>query len=286
MKEATMTLPETWLAKGRRKLSASLPLQTLLLLFMLLAMFGPLLNLLIWTVAESWFFPHALPGQWGLKYWYQVFSPYSDVSGSLLTSVFIAVLSVAVCLLISVPAGYALSRRGMPLRVLFMLLFLIPQAFPNLTVYMNIARLFYQWGLNGTIAGVVLVHSVHGLMYSVWICVAAFSAVDPLLARASRNLGAGPVYTFWHIVLPQASSGIIAASIFVFLESLDEFTGTFFVGAPDITTLPLLLYNASMSGNYQVSSITALILLVPSLLFMLVIHKFMRPEMLSKLGKG
>jgi hypothetical protein len=42
-------------------------------------------------------------------------------------------------------AGYALSRRGMP-RVLLMLLFLIPQAFPNLTVYMNIARLFYQWG--------------------------------------------------------------------------------------------------------------------------------------------
>jgi hypothetical protein len=41
-----------------------------------------------------------------------------------------------------------------------------------------------------------------------------------------------------------------------------------------------------MSGNYQVSSITALILLVPSLLFMLVIHKFMRPEMLSNWGKG
>nr|VXZ89779.1 Uncharacterised protein [Klebsiella pneumoniae] len=34
-----------------------------------------------------------------------------------------------------------------------MLLFLIPQAFPNLTVYMNVARLFYQWGLNGSIAG-------------------------------------------------------------------------------------------------------------------------------------
>lgn len=260
-------------------------LQALLLAFMLFAMFGPLLNLLIWTVTESWFYPHVLPSQWGLKYWYQVFSPYSDVSGSLLTSVFIAVLSVLVCLAISIPAGFALSRRAMPLRVLFILLFLIPQAFPNLTVYMNIARLFYQWGLNGTIAGVVLVHSVHGLMYSVWICVAAFSSVEPLQARASRNLGAGPLFTFWHIVLPQAAPGIVAAGIFVFLESLDEFTGTFFVGAPDITTLPLLLYNASMSGNYQVSSITALILLVPSLLFMLVINKFMRPEMLAKMGK-
>lgn len=107
-----MTSPATLLAKGRRKLNASLPLQTLLLVLMLLAMFGPLLNLLIWTVAESWFFPHSLPSQWGLKYWYQVFSPYSDVSGSLLTSVLIAVLSVLVCLLVSIPAGYALSRRG------------------------------------------------------------------------------------------------------------------------------------------------------------------------------
>lgn len=191
MKALALVSTPAWWVKGRRKVRASPVLQTLLLLFMLLAMFGPLLNLLIWTVAESWYFPHSLPSRWGLKYWYQVFNPYSDVSSSLLTSVLIALLSVGVCLLISVPAGYALSRRKMPLRMLFMLLFLIPQAFPNLTVYMNVARLFYQWGLNGSIAGVVLVHSVHGLMYSVWICVAAFSAIDPLLARASRNLGPG-----------------------------------------------------------------------------------------------
>jgi len=196
MRELVITLPTKLLATGRKKLAGSLLLQTLLVIFFALVMFGPLVNLLIWTVTESWYFPHTLPNQWGLKYWYQVFSPYSDVSGSLLTSVSIAILSVVLCLLMAIPAGYALSRRGMPLRILFMFLFLIPQAFPNLTVYMNIARMFYQWGLNGTIAGVVLVHSVHGLMYAVWICVAAFSSVDPLQARASRNLGAGPIFTF------------------------------------------------------------------------------------------
>ena len=285
MAQYVLSGAENFLIKGWKKIAGSLLLQTLLVIFITFIMFGPLVNLLIWTVTESWFYPHTLPSQWGLKYWYQVFSPYSDVSSSLFTSIFIAVLSVILCLFMAIPAGYALSRRGMPLRIFFMLLFLIPQAFPNLTVYMNIARIFYQWGLNGTIAGVVLVHSVHGLMYAVWICVAAFSAVDPLQARASRNLGAGPIFTFWYVILPQASPGIIAAGIFVFLESLDEFTGTFFVGAPEITTLPLLLYNASMSGNYQVSSITALILLVPSILFMLTINRFMRPEMLSKMGK-
>lgn len=285
---ASAMLPVTASAKLSRRI-LQIPggrfWQTLLVIFLVLVLLGPVVNLLIWSVAESWFFPHALPSQWGLKYWFQVFSPYSDVSGSLFTSLGIALLSVLVCLVVSVPAGYALAQRAMPLRLVFMLLFLIPQAFPNLTVYMNVARLFYQWGLNGTVLGVVLVHSVHGLMYSVWISVAAFSATDPLQARAARNLGAGPVYTFFTIILPQAAPGIIAASIFVFLESMDEFTGTFFVGAPDISTLPIMLYTASMSGNYQVSSITALILLLPSVLFMLVIHKFMRPEMLSRLGK-
>ncbi|GAB3485647.1 ABC transporter permease [Marinomonas epiphytica] len=260
-------------------------LQALFILVFALIIFGPLTNLLIWTVAESWYFPNALPNEWGLKYWHQVFNPYSDVSGSLLTSIVIALLTVFCCLLISVPAGYALSKQSIPLRVFWMLLFLLPQAFPNLTVYMNIARIFYDFNLNGTVVGVVIVHTVHGLMFSIWICVAAFSTTDPLLERASRNLGAGPIYTFFHAILPQAMPGIIASCIFVFLESLDEFTGTFFVGAPDIRTLPLLLYTASMEGNYQIASITALILLVPSILFMLLINRFMSPEMLSKIGK-
>ena len=260
-------------------------LQGSLIFLLAVLIFGPLLNLLLWAVAEVWYFPHKLPVTYGTKYWEQVFGPTSDALPSLITSVVIALSTVAVCLLVSVPAGYALARRSMPVRAVVMLIFLMPQAFPNLPVYMNIARIFYDLGLNGTIAGVVLVHAVHGLVFSVWITVAAFSGVDEDMEKAARNLGASPLRTFFTITLPQALPGILAACIFVFLESLDEFTGTFFVGAPDVITLPMLLYNASMEGNYQVASITALILLVPSILFMLVVERFMRPEMLARIGK-
>ncbi|MCP1314549.1 ABC transporter permease, partial [Halomonas sp. 707D7] len=84
---------------------------------------------------------------------------------------------------------------------------------------------------------------------------------------------------------PQALPGLLAASIFVFLDSIDEFTGTFFVGAPEITTLPLLMFNASMGGNYQVAAITALILLIPSVGFMLVIERFLKADVLSRIGR-
>jgi putative spermidine/putrescine transport system permease protein len=87
------------------------------------------------------------------------------------------------------------------------------------------------------------------------------------------------------VTLPLAAPGIMASAMFVFLESLDEFTGTFFVGVPQVTTLPLLLYNASMGGNYQIASITALILLVPSVLFMIVIERFLKADVLAKVGQ-
>src|SRR5690606_924773 len=164
------------------------------------------------------------------------------------------------------------------------LAFLIPQAFPNLPVYVNIARLFYQFGLNGTVAGVVLVHVTHGLVYAVWIATAAFSAIDRELEDAARSIGASPLRTFRDVTLPLAAPGLLASAIFVFLESLDEFTGSYFVGAPDVNTMPLLLYTASAGGNYQIASITAVLLLLPSVGFMLVIERFLKSDVLSKVG--
>ena len=259
-------------------------LASILLAAFAFALIGPLANLALWSVAERWYTPYKLPVTYGTRYWEQVFRPTGDAMVSLGTSVWIAVLTVVLALALSVPAGYALARLKLPVRSLFMIVFLLPQAFPSVAIYINVARIFYNLGINGTVFGVVLVHAAHGLVYSVWIAAAAFAAVDKDLELAARNIGASPLRTFFTVTLPLAAPGVIASGIFVFLESLDEFTGTFFVGVPQVTTLPLLLYNAAMGGNYQVASITALILLVPSVLFMLFIERFLRADVLAKVG--
>lgn len=255
-----------------------------LLALFAVAIFGPLTNLVLWSVTEQWYFPHPLPQQYGFEFWARVFRPTGTAWESLTLSVTIAALTVVVCLAVSVPAAYALARLRLPARTLLMLLFLLPQAFPDVPIYINIARIFYEFQLNGTILGVVLVHAVHGLVYSVWIATAAFAAVDHDLEEAARNIGAGPLRSFFTITLPLAGPGIVASAIFVFLESLDEFTGTYFVGAPDIMTLPMIMFRASMEGNYQIASITALILLVPSIAFMVVVEKVLKADVLSKIG--
>jgi putative spermidine/putrescine transport system permease protein len=270
-------------------LSLPAPLRTVLRAIVLalfaFAIFGPLLNLLLWAFAERWYFPNKLPLEFGLTFWYRVFQPRGNALASLGTSVWIAVLTVALSLAVAVPAGYALGRLKLPWRSAILLLFLLPQAVPNLPVYVNIAQVFYQIGLNGTVLGVVLVHASHGLVLAVWIASAAFASVDVSLEEASRNLGASPWTCFRTVTLPLAAPGLIASAIFVFLESLDEFTGTYFVGVPDVTTLPLLMFNASMGGNYQIASITALLLLIPSIGFMLVVERFLKADVLAMVGR-
>jgi len=246
--------------------------------------FGPILNLALWAVTVQWYFPYKLPLTYGLKYWYEVFKPRSDAIDSLTTSILIALFTVAACLILAIPAGYALARGRLPWRGAILLAFLLPQAIPSLAVYFNVARIFYTVHLNGTIAGVVLVHTVHGLVFAVWIAAAAFAAVDQELELAARNIGASALRGFLTVTLPLAAPGIMASAIFVFLESLDEFTGTYFVGVPDVTTLPLLMFTASVAGNYQIAAITALILLVPSVGFMLFIERFLKSDVLAKVG--
>ena len=87
------------------------------------AIFGPLANLFLWAFAEKWYFPNKIPQEFGFSFWARVFSPRGNALGSLGTSIWIAVLTVALSLLVAVPAGYALARLKLRWRGLILLAF-------------------------------------------------------------------------------------------------------------------------------------------------------------------
>jgi len=107
--------------------------------------------------------------------------------------------------------------------------------------------------------------------------------IPPELEEAARSVGASRIKAFLKITLPLSAPGLMASSVFVFLTSMDEFTGTFFVGLPFITTLPMTLYSAS-GYNLQFASVISIVLLVPSIIFMVVIQKFLRAEYIGGMG--
>jgi putative spermidine/putrescine transport system permease protein len=44
------------------------------------------------------------------------------------------------------------------------------------------------------------------------------------------------------------------------------------------------MFTASIAGNYQIAAITALVLLVPSILFMLMVERFLKADVMAKVG--
>jgi len=150
-------------------------------------------------------------------------------------------------------------------------------------VFVNLMLVFNRVGLTGTVPGVILVHLVVSLVYAVWITTATFNSIPPELEEAARSIGASRMKAFFRVTLPMSAPGLMASAMFVFLTSLDEFTGTFFIGLPFITTLPMTLYSAS-GYNLQFASVIAIVLLIPSITFMVVIQKFLRAEYIGGMG--
>ena len=67
--------------------------------------------------------------------------------------------------------------------------------------------------------------------------------------------------------------GIVASAVLVFLYSLDEFTGTLLVGAPFVSTLPVYMYTGSVGYELQIASVTALVLMAPGAVLLLVVRQ-------------
>ena len=265
-------------------------LETILLVVLCFVVFAPMLGLLLWSIAIRWYWPHVLPQDIGLDYWKQALGferslaiGAVSITDAFNTSVIIALIVVVIVMVIATPVGYVLARYKIPFKAVIMLLFLMPQAFPQQPVFVNLLLTFNRIGLAGKIPGVILVHLMVCLVFAVWISSAAFKSIPPELEHAARSVGASGLRTFVRITLPLAAPGLLASAVFVFLTSLDEFTGTFFIGLPFVTTLPMLLYSSS-GYNAQFASVIAIVLLVPSILFMVVIERFLKGAYVGGMG--
>jgi ABC-type spermidine/putrescine transport system permease subunit II len=265
-------------------------IEIILLVLSFLMIFGPMMSLVLWSVAQKWYWPHPLPQEITFDYWKQALGIQKSLAigavsivPAFFLSLGIALITVLIAMALAIPAGYALAKYRIPFGTLVMFLFLMPNAFPQQPIFVNILQMFTRLRLAGTIPGVILVHILVGLVFGVWITSATFRSIPPSMEEAARSVGASPFTAFFRITLPLAAPGLLASSVFVFITSLDEFTGTFFIGLPFVNTLPLTLYSSS-GYNMQFASVIALILLVPSILFMFLIQRVLKAEYVGGMG--
>ena len=181
----------------------------------------PLMNLCMLAFADKYEVPAIIPQKFGFRWWEFVLGQGSLLS-SIATSFVLAVVVTAVSLLICIPAAYALARYNFKGKRVFLLSFLLSNAYPRMGLYISIGILFYRLNLMGTFVGVVIIHVLNSMMFMTWIPSGAFRGVYRQQEESARDAGAGPFRTFFRITLPLAMPGIAVASVFTFLGSLEE----------------------------------------------------------------
>ncbi len=241
----------------------------------------PLMNLSLLAFSEKYEVPAVLPQKFGFKWWEFVLSQNTLVS-SISTSFILAVTVTIVSLLICIPAAYALARFNFKGKKIFMLSFLLSNAYPRMGLYISIGIIFYKLQLMGTFIGVVLIHVLNSLMFMTWIPSGSFRNIHKQQEESARDVGASKIRTFFSITLPLAFPGIAVASVFTFLGSLEEAQGTLLVGFPQIKTMPTQLYGVIMEYPLTAGPVLSFILIIPTLLILFFMRKYISSETISK----
>lgn len=126
-------------------------------------------------------------------------------------------------------------------------------------------------------------HTVLTLPYSIRIMSAGFKAVPQDLIDASRDLGASHWGTFCNAFLPMLKPSFLAALIFCLVRSLEEFSISYVLGAPDFITVPTILYSfLGYSFVRPDAAVVSMILVIPNVVLMVIIEKLLKGNYLSQ----
>lgn len=264
-----------YFAVGKKKFWEFIVLAVFILFF-----YGPLLNMIMMAFANEYEPPHLLAIEWGTYWWDFIFQQQS-LKSSMVQSFLVAIITTVCSMVICIPAAFSLARFKYPGRKLFMLSFLLTNAFPKIGIFISIGVLFYKYNLMGTLAGVVIIHMITTMMFMVWLPSSAFRTVHPQQEEAARDVGAGPIRTFFKVTLPMAMPGIAVATLYTFLGSMEEAQGTLLVGMGRITTMPVEMYGIIMDYPGQAGAVFGVLLMIPSAVLIFLMRKYIGPEAIA-----
>ena len=228
---------------------------TVILLFLAL----PIVVILVTSFSNNAFasFP---PEAWTLNWYKALFADGSKWPAALSLSALVAALSTVFSLIIGVTAATALVRSELPLRSAVFALVLGPLVIPQIVTALGLFLLFEPAAMLGSPIAIALGHTVLASPIAVLILIATLRGIDERLEDAAASMGAGRLTIARRITFPLAAPGMIAAAIFSFITSFDEFYISQFLSSVDTVTLPVRVYNSlTFDIDPSVTAVSALL---------------------------
>jgi multiple sugar transport system permease protein len=193
------------------------------------------------------------------------------------TSLVIGIGTVALTLVLSAPAAYALAKLRPRGGGILNFLLLIAQMIPAIVMAMGFYAIYVNLGLLQTVPGLILADSTIAVPFGVLIFTAFMSGIPDDLLSAAKIDGAGTWRTFQSIVLPVSRNSIVTVSLFAFLWAWSDFVfATTLDSGGRFQPITMGIYHYIGNNNQEWNAImaTAVVASVPAAVLLVIAQKY------------
>jgi multiple sugar transport system permease protein len=191
-----------------------------------------------------------------------------------------ALLTIAITLVLTVPAGYALARFPIPGKEALFVFLLLALIVPYQALLTPMFLMFANLKLTNTLLGLAIVHTTIQLPFSLYVMRNNFEAIPRELEEAAVIDGGGPFQILFRVFLPSLMPALVTVALFAFITSWNEFLGAIVMMSRESAfTLPVILAAArtetSLGGtDWGMLQAGVTISIIPCVLVYLLLQRY------------
>lgn len=202
----------------------------------------------------------------------------------------VALATVLLTLVVSIPGAYAVSRLKFTGHRQVHFLFLAVYLFPSILLAIPLFAFFTRIGLRGSLVALVIVYISQTVPVSIYMMRNYFETIPRSLEEAAMVDGGSRLVVIWRVSLPLAKPAIMATSLYVFMIAWNEylFALLFLVEDRAHWTVPLGL--ALLSGSVEIPTTVlmagSVILTIPIVVLFYLTERLLTEGLTSGAEKG
>ena len=219
----------------------------------------------VFSIPPKWLFIPSLEN-------YKVIFSSSAFSKVVLNTVIVASFATVITQLFGSMAAFSISRYhtgGKPMLYGTLIMRVLPPVVIALPLFIMFAKL----GIIDTIEGLILAYVGFLLPNTIWLLISFFDGIPKSIEEAARIDGCSNLYSFLHISLPLARSGMIVTSVYNITGAWNHFFYALIL-APT-KTRALSVEASQYVGEYvvqwgQIAAIASVLILPPAILIFII----------------
>ena len=205
--------------------------------------------------------------------WYTELFQDERILNALYVTLSIAVLAMIVATVLGTLAAIGIHAMKKRPQALMMTLTNLPNTMPDIVTGISLMLLFLFTKVERGYVTMLLAHITFDTPYVILSVLPKLKQMNRHTYEAALDLGATPMYSLFHVIIPQCKQGIITGAMLAFTLSLDDFTISYFTTSPLVQNLSTLIYSSARKGIDPSLNALSALMFVALLVLLLIVNR-------------